>query len=110
MKVLVTGGAGFIGSHLVEALVRKGHRVRVLDNLSSGRVGNLRAVREQVELLRGDCADLRAAAKAVKGVEVVFHQAAIPSVARSVLDPASSHRGNGTATVTMLVAARDAGV
>ncbi len=110
MRVLVTGGAGFIGSHLVEALVAGGHRVRVLDNLSSGRVGNLRAVREDVELLRGDCADLRTAAKAVKGVEVVFHQAAIPSVARSVADPASSHRGNGTATVSMLVAARDGGV
>ncbi len=110
MKVLVTGGAGFIGSHLVEALVEKGHRVRVIDNLSSGRLANLRAVRAHAELLKGDCADPRAAARAVKGVEVVFHEAAIPSVARSVLDPASSHRGNGTATVTMLVAARDAGV
>lgn len=110
MRVLVTGGAGFIGSHLVEALVEKGHRVRVLDNLSSGRVANLRPVRGDVEFLRGDCADARAAARAVKGVEVVFHEAAIPSVARSVLDPASSHRGNGTATVSMLVAARGAGV
>ena len=110
MKVLVTGGAGFIGSHLVEALVEKGHGVRVLDNLSSGRLANLRPVRGDVELLKGDCADARAAARAVKGVEVVFHEAAIPSVARSVLDPASSHRGNGTATVSMLVAAREAGV
>lgn len=110
MRVLVTGGAGFIGSHLVEALVEKGHRVRVLDNLSSGRLRNLRSVRGEAEFEKGDCADPRAAARAVKGVEVVFHEAAIPSVARSVLDPASSHRGNGTATLTMLVAARDAGV
>ena len=110
MKVLVTGGAGFIGSHLAEALVRAGHRVRVIDNFASGRRANLRAVRGDVEVLRGDCADPRAAARAVAGVEAVYHEAAIPSVARSVEQPLPSHRANATATLTMLVAARDAGV
>jgi UDP-glucose 4-epimerase len=106
----VTGGAGFIGSHIVDALVRKGHRVRVLDNFFSGKRENLRAVRGDIELLTGDCADPRAAKRAVKGIEAVFHEGAVPSVARSVKDPALSHRANATATLTMLIAARDAGV
>jgi UDP-glucose 4-epimerase len=110
MKILVTGGAGFIGSHLAEALVRRGHRVVVLDNFFSGRRLNLKAVRDDVELIRGDCANPVAASRAVSGVEVVYHEAAVPSVARSVDDPALSHRANATATLTMLVAARDAGV
>jgi nucleoside-diphosphate-sugar epimerase len=110
MKVLVTGGAGFIGSHIAEALVRAGHRVRVLDNLYSGRRENLRPVRADVEFVKGDCADPATARRAVRGVEAVFHQAAIPSVARSVQDPLSSHRGNATATLSVLTAARDAGV
>ena len=109
MRILVTGGAGFIGGHLTEALVRAGHRVRVLDNFHGGKPENLRAVRGDVEVLRGDCADPAAAARACRGVEVVYHEAAVPSVARSVKDPALSHRTNATATVTMLVAARDAG-
>jgi UDP-glucose 4-epimerase len=110
MKVLVTGGLGFIGSHLTEALVAKGHRVRVLDNLYSGTRANLRAVRDDVEILKGDCADPAAVRRAVRGSEVVFHEAAIPSVALSVEDPALSDRANATATLTLLVAARDAGV
>ncbi len=110
MKILVTGGAGFIGSHLAEALVAAGHRVRVIDNLSGGRLRNLRAVREDVQFLRGDCADPAAVRRAAKGVEVVFHEAAMPSVARSVEDPERSHRHNATATVTLLTAARHAGV
>lgn len=110
MKVLVTGGAGFIGSHLAVALVRAGHRVRVIDNFASGKRSNLREVRGEVDLLRGDCADPRAAARAVAGVEAVYHEAAIPSVARSVEQPVPSHRANATATLTMLTAARDAGV
>ena len=110
MKILVTGGAGFIGSHLTEALVRAGHRVRVLDDLSSGRVLNLRGVRGDVELRRGDCSDLAVARRAVRGVEVVFHEAAVPSVARSVKDPVRAHRTNATATLNVLLAARDAGV
>jgi UDP-glucose 4-epimerase len=109
-KVLVTGGAGFIGSHLVEALVRDGHRVRVFDDFSSGARPNLKAVAREVEVMRGDCADPRAAARAVQGMEAVFHEAAMPSVAVSVKDPARSHRAGATATLTMLLAARDAGV
>ncbi|MBI3932746.1 MAG: NAD-dependent epimerase/dehydratase family protein [Acidobacteria bacterium] len=110
MKILVTGGAGFIGSHLVEALVEEGHGVRVLDDFSTGRVENLHAVLADVELLEGDCADPERAAAAVRGVEAVFHQAALPSVARSVADPLPTHRAGPTATLTMLVAARDEGV
>jgi nucleoside-diphosphate-sugar epimerase len=106
----VTGGAGFIGSHIVEALVRKGHRVRVLDNFYSGKRENLRSVRGGVEVLRGDCAEPAAARRAVKGIEAVFHEGAVPSVARSVKDPGLSHQANATATLTMLIAARDAGV
>jgi UDP-glucose 4-epimerase len=110
MNILVTGGAGFIGSHLVEALVRRGHRVRVLDDFSTGHVHNLEPVRRRIQLVRGDCADLAAASRAVKGMAVVYHQAAIPSVPRSVKDPLGSHRANATATATMLEAARQAGV
>jgi UDP-N-acetylglucosamine/UDP-N-acetyl-alpha-D-glucosaminouronate 4-epimerase len=110
MNVLVTGGAGFIGSHLVEGLVRQGHRVRVLDNFFSGKRENLRTVQHDIEILPGDCSDPDAARRGVKQVEVVYHQAALPSVARSVQDPIASHRGNATATLTMLTAARDAGV
>ncbi|HET7746901.1 MAG TPA: SDR family oxidoreductase [Vicinamibacteria bacterium] len=110
MNVLVTGGAGFIGSHLAEALCARGHRVRILDDLSAGRLDNVRAFRRDVELLRGDCADPAAARRAVKGVEVVYHQAAVPSVARSVKEPLLSHRTNATATLVMLDAARQAGV
>jgi nucleoside-diphosphate-sugar epimerase len=110
MKVLVTGGAGFIGSHLAEALVKAGHRVRVLDNLYSGSRANLRNVRGDVEFVKGDCADPVITGRAMRGVEAVLHEAAIPSVARSVQDPLGSHRGNATATLTVLTAARDAGV
>ena len=81
MKILVTGGAGFIGSHLVEALVREGHRVRVLDDLSSGKRENLAAVRDDVELIVGDCANAEMARRAAKGIEIVYHEGAVPSVA-----------------------------
>jgi UDP-glucose 4-epimerase len=84
--------------------------VRVLDDLSAGRRQNLRAVKDDVELIRGNCADPRMAQKATRGIDVVYHEAAVPSVARSVADPMLSHRANATATLTMLVAARDAGV
>jgi UDP-glucose 4-epimerase len=110
MNILVTGGAGFIGSHLVEALIGKGHRVRVLDDLSSGKERNLAPFGRRVTLQRGDCADEAMARKACKGIEAVFHLAAMPSVTRSVQEPLASHRANATATLTMLVAARDAGV
>ncbi len=106
MRILVTGGGGFIGSHLVCALVRKGHDVRVLDSFVAGKRQNLKSVANHVEILRGDCADAATARRAVKGMEVVYHEAAIPSVARSVADPELSHRANASATLVMLDAAR----
>lgn len=104
---LVTGGAGFIGSHLVDALLARGDRVRVLDNFSTGKRSNLKADAEVVE---GDLADDGVAARAVAGCEFVLHQAAIPSVPRSVKDPLGTHRANVDGTMQLLVAARDAGV
>ena len=106
---LVTGGAGFIGSHLVEELLRRGHRVRVADSLITGKRTNL-AHLSGVEFLEGDLADPDVAQRAVQGCEYVLHQAAIPSVPRSVADPITSNRANVDATLNVLVAARDAGV
>ena len=106
---LVTGGAGFIGSHLSEELVRRGHRVRVADSLITGKKANLEHLRD-VEFLEGDLADLAFARQAVAGCEYVLHQAAIPSVPRSVQDPAGSNRANVDGTLNVLLAARDAKV
>jgi nucleoside-diphosphate-sugar epimerase len=106
---LVTGGAGFIGSHLSEELVRRGHRVRVADNFSSGKRANLAHV-SGVEIVEGDIADPAFANRAVEGCQFVLHQAAIPSVPRSVKDPVSSNRANIDGTLNVLIAARDAGV
>jgi nucleoside-diphosphate-sugar epimerase len=106
---LVTGGAGFIGSHLSEELVRRGERVRVVDNLVTGKRSNLAHLPE-VELIEGDLADLAVARRAVAGVDYVLHQAAIPSVPRSVQDPITSNRANIDASLNVLVAARDEGV
>jgi nucleoside-diphosphate-sugar epimerase len=106
---LVTGGAGFIGSHLAEELVRRGDTVRVVDNLSTGKRQNLSHL-PAVELQVGDLADIEVARRAVAGVDYVLHQAAIPSVPRSVSDPVTSNRSNIDATLNVLVAARDAGV
>jgi nucleoside-diphosphate-sugar epimerase len=110
MRVLVTGGAGFIGSHLVEGLLARGARVRVLDDFSTGRRENLAPFGERVELIEGDCADPATARRACEGAEWVFHQAAIPSVPRSVADPVGTDRANVGGTVSMLQAARQAGV
>ena len=106
---LVTGGAGFIGSHLSEELVRRGHRVRVADSLITGKRANLDHI-SGVEFLEGDLADMPFAQQAVEGMHYVLHQAAIPSVPRSVKDPITSNRANVDATLNVLVAARDAGV
>src|SRR4051812_43255367 len=108
-KYLVTGGAGFIGSHLSEELVRRGHTVRVADSLITGKRSNLDHV-PGVEFLEGDLADEDFARRAVQGIDYVLHQAAIPSVPRSVKDPITSNRANVDATLNVLVAARDAGV
>ena len=107
---LVTGGAGFIGSHLVEDLVHKGWQVRVLDNLSTGLGANLKAVQSHIELVEGSITDAATVDKAVVGREVVFHLAALPSVARSVDDPITSHHVCATGTLHVLDGARRAGV
>jgi nucleoside-diphosphate-sugar epimerase len=106
---LVTGGAGFIGSHLTEELVGRGHRVRVADNLVTGKRRNLDHIRG-VEFLEGDLADLAFAKTATDGMEFVLHQAAMASVPRSVKDPITSNRANIDAALNVLVASRDAGV
>jgi UDP-N-acetylglucosamine/UDP-N-acetyl-alpha-D-glucosaminouronate 4-epimerase len=108
-KYLVTGGAGFIGSHLSEELLRRGHAVRVADSLITGKRSNLSHL-TGVEFLEGDLADESFARRAADGMDYVLHQAAIPSVPRSVKDPITSNRANVDATLNVLVAARDAGV
>jgi UDP-glucose 4-epimerase len=107
---LVTGGAGFIGSNLVRAILKEGRRVRVLDNFLTGFRANLEEVLADVELIEGDICDPDTCARACGGAEVVFHQAALPSVPRSMADPRTSFRCNTVGTFNMLVAARDAGV
>ncbi len=107
---LVTGGAGFIGSHLVEALLQRGHTVRVLDNFSTGDPANLQNVREQVRVFDGDITDLTTVQAAMQGVEVVFHQAALASVPRSIADPLATHQACATGTLHVLQAAKEAGV
>jgi UDP-glucose 4-epimerase len=107
--VLVTGGAGFIGSHLVQALLDRGRRVRVLDDFSSGRREFLPG-HPQLEVVEGDLRDPAVLAAVVRGVDVVFHQAALRSVPRSVEDPFAYHDVNATGTMRLLLAARDAGV
>jgi len=107
---LVTGGAGFIGSHLAEALVGKGETVRIADSFITGNRRNLAAAGDRAELVEGDLADPAVAARAVAGMDYVLHQAAIPSVPRSVKDPATSNRANVDATLQLLIAARDAKV
>lgn len=107
---LVTGGAGFIGSHLVHALVERGEKVRVLDNFSTGRRENLEGLEGRIELIEGDLGDPAVLAKAVQGIDYIFHQAALPSVARSVEDPLASHAANATGTFNLLLAAKAAKV
>jgi UDP-glucose 4-epimerase len=109
-RVLVTGGAGFIGSHLVECLVDGGARVAVLDDFSSGNEENLRAVRDRIDLVRGDVRDGEALEQAFRGVEVIFHLAAIPSVTRSITDPVATSDVNLGGTLRVLESARSAGV
>ena len=108
--VLVTGGAGFIGSHLVDALAGLGARVRVLDDLSTGKAANLDASRSSVEFLKADIRDARACAEACAGAAVVFHQAALGSVPRSIADPVATIAVNVSGTANVFAAARDTGV
>jgi nucleoside-diphosphate-sugar epimerase len=107
---LVTGGAGFIGSSIVRALLARGDRVRVLDNFFSGKRENLAEVAGDIELIEGDIRVEADLARALAGVELVFHQAAIPSVPRSLVDPLGNHEANATATLKLLQEAKRAGV
>src|ERR671925_718438 len=109
-KVLVTGGGGFIGSNLVEHLLREGHDVRVLDNFATGHRENLIDLVDQVDLIEGDIQSYERVHNAVRGCEVIFHQAALPSVPRSIQDPLTSNAANVTGTLNVLLAARDEGV
>ena len=110
MKILVTGGGGFIGSHLAANLASLGHEVRVIDNFATGRRSNVLALPADVELVEGDIQSYERVHNAVAGCEIVLHQAALPSVPRSVQDPLTSNATNVTGTLNTLLAARDAGV
>ncbi len=108
--ILVTGGAGFIGSHLCDALLAAGHRVRVLDNLSTGKPANLPLQDPRVELIEGDVADAALVRRAVAGCSAVAHLAAVASVQASVDDPVSTHQSNFVGTLNICEAMREAGV
>ena len=110
MRALITGGGGFIGSNLARGLLAAGHEVRVLDNFSTGRRENLVEIKGDIELMEGDIQSAGQVTDAVQGIDVVFHQAALPSVPRSISDPVTSSTVNVNGTLNVLVAARDAGV
>jgi UDP-glucose 4-epimerase len=107
---LITGIAGFIGSTLARGVLAQGNQVRGIDNLSTGKLENLAEIRDRIDLREADLLDLKSVQEACRGVDYIFHEAAIPSVPRSVLDPLESNRANIDATVNLLVAARDAKV
>jgi len=107
---LVTGGAGFIGSHIAETLLKRGEAVRVLDNFATGRESNLAVLKGGAEFIQGDLRDVETVRKAMRGIDVVFHQGALASVPRSIADPVSSLETNINGTQNVLLAARDAGV
>ena len=109
-KVIVTGGAGFIGSHLVEELIGRGHEVIILDNMSTGKTSNIEPFLGNAGFVHGSITDLPLLRKLFSDVDYVFHQAAVPSVARSISNPKVSHNANTTGTLNVLLAARDNGV
>jgi len=109
-KVLVTGGAGFIGSNLADELIRRGARVSIIDDLSTGSRENLEEISGDFDFIEGDINDAAAVSKAIDGAEIVFHQAALPSVPRSVENPAETHRVCVDGTFSMLLKARESGV
>jgi nucleoside-diphosphate-sugar epimerase len=109
-RYLVTGGAGFIGCHIVKRLLAEGGDVRVVDNLSTGRLKRLDDIRDAIEIIEGDLSDERVCGEAVEGIDYVLHQAAVPSVQRSVRDPVGTNRSNVTATLNLLENCRKAGV
>jgi nucleoside-diphosphate-sugar epimerase len=110
MRTLVTGGAGFIGSHIVRGLIERGHSVRVLDNFSTGKRPNVVEIAESIEVIEGDIRSFHIVREAVEGVDVIFHQAALPSVPRSIKDPITTHEVGVNGTLNLLQAARDCGV
>jgi len=105
-KFLVTGGAGFIGSHITEALVKRGHYVRVLDNFSSGKMQNIKPLEKKIDLLKGDICSYATCLKATQGIDFVLHQAALRSVPKSMVDPHAYNRVNIDGTLNMLEACR----
>ena len=111
-KVVVTGGAGFIGSHLAEELARQGYHIIILDDLSTGRVENIEGLlkKDNVQFIQGTITDLSLLEKLFQGASYIFHQAAIPGIPRSIENPRASHDANVTGTLNVLLAARDNGV
>src|SRR4051812_10569660 len=105
-NILVTGGAGFIGSHLARTLDARGNTVRVIDDFSSGKRANLADLDKRVEIIDGSILDEASLDRAMRGVEIVYHQAAIPSVPRSISAPVASHQANATGTLALLEGAR----
>ncbi len=109
-KFLVTGGAGFIGSNIVEELIKKGHAVRVLDNFSTGKRENLKPFADDIEVIEGDIRSYHLVLQATKGINTIYHEAALPSVQRSIDDPITSSEVNVSGTLNILEAARENGV
>lgn len=107
MKFLVTGGAGFIGSNIVEELLKRGFKVRVLDNFSTGKRENLRVVENDIEIIEGDIRSYHTVNQAVKGINIILHQAALPSVPRSINDPITTNEVNVQGTLNVLEASKD---
>lgn len=109
-RYLVTGGAGFIGSHIAEELVERGHKVRIVDNFLTGKRGNIASFLDKIELIEGDIRDFSLCKRASDGVDFVLHQAALPSVPRSIEDPLMTNEINVKGTLNLLLASRDAGI
>src|SRR5205823_12935922 len=107
---VVTGGGGFIGSHIVEELIRRRETVRIIDNFSTGKRENVEAFKNDAEIIEADIAEAKNLAELMNGADYVIHQAAIPSVPKSILDPAKSHHANVNGTLNVLLASRKAGV
>ena len=109
-RYLVTGGAGFIGSHIAEELMERGHKVRIVDNFLTGKRENIASFLDKIELIEGDIRDFNLCKRASDGVDFVLHQAALPSVPRSIEDPLMTNEINVKGTLNLLLASRDAGV
>ena len=109
-RYVVTGGGGFIGSHIIEELVRRNETVTIIDNFSTGKHENVEPFEDDVEVIEADIAEAKNLTQFLKGADYVIHQAAIPSVPKSIIDPVKSHNANVNGTLRLLVACREAGV